>query len=198
MIIIPNLATVVILPPRTGSTYLWKHIKQRHEDAIFLYRHMEASGIPAGYEGWQIVGLCRHPTERLWSLYNYLKMITWDDPYGKAMRRSVDTDFNKWILTNEEIFTNPSYRDPGDCRYPLYFCNHLIPETKKSQKLYLRPDLGTKVFSYHGQYSLLCEMLDIVIDDEKINGSNSPAMPLLNRAATSHMLNHFIWDFENC
>ena len=79
MILIPEIETVVILVPRTGTTSLIKAIKERYPEAIRLYRHMEADGIPAGYDAWDKVGVARDPVERLWSLYKYLQ--TFGGPY---------------------------------------------------------------------------------------------------------------------
>ncbi len=48
MIIIPELTTVVVCPPRTGSTSLKDAILERYTEAFMLYRHMEANQIPMG------------------------------------------------------------------------------------------------------------------------------------------------------
>lgn len=50
MILIPELETVVILVPRTGSGSLRRAIAEAYPSSMLVYRHMEADGIPAGYD----------------------------------------------------------------------------------------------------------------------------------------------------
>jgi hypothetical protein len=71
VIILPSIETVVVLVPRTGSGSLKRAILDRYQDAMPIYRHMEADGVPAGYDRWRRVGVCRHPVDRLWSLYKF-------------------------------------------------------------------------------------------------------------------------------
>lgn len=50
MILIPEIQTVVILVPRTGSGSLRRAVAAKYPQSILLYRHMEADGVPAGHD----------------------------------------------------------------------------------------------------------------------------------------------------
>ena len=74
MIIIPEAEAVVILTPRAGSTALKRMLLNRdYPQAFSPYRHMEADGVPAGYEHYQKFGVVRKPLARLWSVYCFLQ-----------------------------------------------------------------------------------------------------------------------------
>jgi hypothetical protein len=151
MILIPEIETVFIRVPRTGSRAFKDAILDRYPRAIEIYHHMEADGVPHGYDRWTKVGVLRNPAERLWSLYHYLS-----NPPAKAaqawrqrMIASVGgKSFIEWLRTNETPFTNP-YDSGGSLGFdPIYAVMHSLPENRKSQYLYLRPDLGTQIYSY--------------------------------------------------
>ena len=120
MIIVPELETVVILTPRTGSKALRDALLSTYPRAFMLYRHMEADGVPVGYDRWRRVGVARHPVARLWSLYRYLGSIgegrepdgtgKWEPSYVAAQRASVAMPFNDWFLENRLVFTSPIER----------------------------------------------------------------------------------------
>ena len=61
MLLIPEIETVVVLVPRTGSGTLRRAIVQAYPKAMLIYRHMEADGVPAGYDRWSKVGVVRDP-----------------------------------------------------------------------------------------------------------------------------------------
>lgn len=86
MILIPNLKVVLILVPRTGSGSLKRAVLNQYPDALLLYRHMEADGVPQGYDRWQKVGVLRNPQDRLWSLYKFLWALL---DYGNPPFRKV-------------------------------------------------------------------------------------------------------------
>ncbi len=53
----------------------------------------------------------------------------------------------KWLLHNEVVFTQPL--SITSARYnPGYAVMHMLPENRKSQFTYLRPDLGTQIFLF--------------------------------------------------
>ena len=72
-----------------------------------LYRHMEADGVPHGYDRWRKVGVVRNPVDRLWSLYKYLQRfgLDWcaehDETYTARMRASVEQPFEQWLIGND-------------------------------------------------------------------------------------------------
>jgi hypothetical protein len=195
MIIIPEIEKVLILVPRVASTALKIAVLEKYKESILIYRHMEADGVPKGYDRWEKIGVVRDPIDRLWSLYSFLK--NFDGPYEKehiAQQRSciAGKSFSDWILTNKTVFTNP-YDAGGSLKfYPRYTVGHSLPENRKSQFLYLRPDLGTKIFKYSRLDDLLKELnIDSITP---INGSGKGVMPKLTKAAEIHIDNFFKWD----
>lgn len=201
MILIPDIETVVILVPRTGTRALKRGIAQRWPNAIHLYRHMEADGVPQGYDRWRKVGVVRHPIDRLWSLYKYLQRFGIDhcqeheEAYTSAMRASVERPFDDWLMHNERVFTSP-YDSAGLGRfYPFYCCRHPLPENRKSQWVYLRPDLGTEIFT-HDNIGDLHELLDV--ETPLINGTAPSPTPELTADVSDYVRRWFNWDFAAC
>lgn len=193
MIIIPELEKVLILVPRAGSSSLKEAVLNRYPKAMMIYRHMEACGIPKGYERWSKVGVIRHPLQRLFSLYKYLQDFDGDycPEYIERMNKSVkDIEFSDWIVNNEVQFTNPY---SSKKYYPEYSVNHYLPENKKSQHYYLRPDLGTEIFRFDCLGSL-AKTLDI--DLGSLNGSKRKPFPVISLLAHKHMANFFSWDYR--
>ena len=192
MIIIPERELVVITPPRTGSGSLRRALAARYPRAMLMYSHMEADGIPAGYERWKKVGLVRNPLERLWSLYKYCRQMPWHhgDKHVSAIRASVDRSFDSWLLNNSTIFTQPQ------CEkfLPYYSVKHPLPETRKSQFMYLRPDLGTEVFTYEERDDLFA-YLDVTPSLECHKTEDMP-MPTLSSAAVDHLNRFHLWDVQ--
>jgi hypothetical protein len=199
MLIVPELKAVVILTPRTGTRALKNAILSKYPSAMLLYRHMEADGVPHGYDRWERVGVVRDPVDRLWSLYKYLARfgLDWctehDETYTARMRASVEQPFESWLLNNDVPFTTP-YDSAGLGRFfPAYACRHPLPENRKSQFMYLRPDLGTRIYRYD-EIDMLHELLcvDDVISRE--NGTNDTAAPPLSQEADQYIQRWFAWD----
>lgn len=203
MIIIPEIKTVVILVPRTGTGALRRAVAEQYPEAMLIYRHMEADGVPLGYDRWPRVGVLRHPLDRLWSLYHFLRTFgdtehqrRHDAAYIKAMRAQVAISFEEWVLYNQTIFTGP-YDSSGRGRFfPHYTVRHPLPENRKSQFLYLRPDLGTTIYAYEN-VGQLHERLNI--KPARHNASNGPPPPLigdLSAGVRNHIETWFAWDLE--
>lgn len=195
MILIPEIETVVILVPRTGSKSLRQAILERYPRAMPLYRHMEADGVPLHYTRWRKIGVLRHPVDRMWSLYNYCKTVKAEFSEEHAARLQSSTrnlEFNEWLVYNTHPFCDPWAHESGFSAY--YSCIHVKPENKKSQAVYLRPDLGTEIFSFN-HLNLLKAELDIKLPH--INGRSSATgetYPPLDVLAQNHVTNYFHWD----
>lgn len=199
MIIVPELETVVILTPRTGTRSLKNALLAKYPQAFMLYRHMEADGVPHGYDRWPKVGVVRDPVDRLWSLYKYLARfgLDWcqehDETYTAKMRASVEVPFEEWLLHNEQVFTSP-YDSAGLGRFfPAYACRHPVPENRKSQFVYLRPDLGTRIFHFDDLW-MLFEALGVEPGHQ--NGTGDEAAPQLTAAGLEYVHRWFGWDLR--
>lgn len=196
MIIIPEIKTVVICVPRTGTTSLKKAVKAAYPEAFLPYRHMEAHGTPHGYEGWAKVGVVRRPLERLWSLYRYCAALTADSPSwssGRAIRMRESTEvfeFDDWLLHNHVPFCPPKDHTTGEV-FPYYSVMHVQAENRKSQFNYLRPDLGTQVYRFEDQRDELAERLGVSMTHE--NAAPAAPMPYV-QPTTVAQLDHLEWD----
>jgi len=199
VILIPDLETVVILTPRTGTRAVIRAIRQTYPDAIQLYRHMEADGVPQGYDRWRKIGVVRQPIERLWSLYKYLQHFglaycnEHNHVYTARQRASVARPFEDWLMHNEVPFTTP-YDSEGRGRfYAAYCCRHPMPENRKSQFVYLRPDLGTEIYRYDrvAEFHAALE-----ISTDRINASREEPPPPLSSEAQGYVGRWFAWDLS--
>lgn len=192
MIIVPEIQTVVLLAPKTGSGSLRKAIFEKYPEAMELYRHMEACGIPKGYEHWAKVGVARWPMARLWGLYKFLQKLDgpYDEDYMRRMRESVDTTFSDWVLNNKEVFTSPYGVGRIQAKYMV---NHHIPETRKSQYLTLRPDLGTEIYQFDDLFSLSYR-LDVTLPTKRHHFTDDRPVPEFGEDVAKHVEHHFEWD----
>lgn len=199
MIIIPEIESILILVPRTGSHSLKHAVAEKYPRSFLLYRHMEADGVPAGFDRYKKIGVVRHPVDRLWSLYNYLKIFggksrlpgEWEDRYVEIQRRSVDRCFSEWITDNEIVFTSPYSRDKPEWFQPYFTVKHCLPENRKSQFIYLRPDLGTKIFGFNDIRNLHSHL---GVRPKVSNHAPRQTIPELSEAAQLHIQDHFSWD----
>lgn len=116
------------------------------------------------------------------------------DPYYIAeMRASVQMPFDEWIVDNKTVFTSP-YDSAGHGRYwPHYSVRHPLPENRKSQFLYLRPDLGTLIFQF-GTGEIQKHLG--VPDDIVVNQTPGCGMPQLSDRAIDHIHRFFTWDLK--
>lgn len=201
MLIIPEIEQVVILTPRTGSRTLKNALLKRYPRSFLLYRHMEADGIPAGYDQWAKIGVVRDPIDRLWSLFKYLEHFgeKWGSGnfcpvYVQAMRDSVKgVSFSDWVLNNSAVFTDPYSSDLSGKFWPEYNVLHRLPENKKSQWIYLRPDLGTEVIPY----TSLAEVerrLDVDLHSVPRQNQTGSAPCIVTPEALSYIGQVFAWD----
>ncbi len=193
MILIPEIETVVILTPRTGSGSTRRAILAKYPRAMMVYRHMEADGVPHGYDRWTKVGVVREPVERLWSLYKFLRTFggEHDPAYIERMRGSAERPFSDWIVNNDVPFTTP-YDSAGLGRFfPGFTVHHPLPENRKSQYVYLRPDLGTQVYQFT-HLDQFASRLGIKLS--KHNATSSEPTPILTMEAADHVRRFFQWD----
>ncbi|MCM2441149.1 hypothetical protein HGO34_15615 [Agrobacterium vitis] len=197
MIIIPEVEIILITPPRTGSTTLSDQIAEKYPMSFRPYRHMEADGVPFGYDRWRRIGVFRYPIPRLWSVYHYCKSVAISDrgtpSWREKLRKSVDVPFDSWMTENSIVFTDP-FDSAGPLYYPRYAVRSQIPENRKSLFMYLRPDLGTEIRS-------LVEVIEILSLDHsrQANASACPKPPRLSdldKATRIHLQTFFQWDFH--
>lgn len=197
MLLVPEISTVVILPPRTGSSSLRKAVLANYPQAIQIYRHMEADGIPLGYDTWRRVGVVRNPIDRLWSLYKFLQDFgggQHDFAFVEAMRGSVERPFSDWIVNNEVTFTSPYDRAGLGRFWPAYCVRHPMPENRKSQAVYIRPDLGTEFWDYNS-IDGLAETLGVTLDlrENRTEGNRNPE---ITPEAMEYLHRVHRWDFS--
>lgn len=181
MIVIPEARAVVILVPRAGSTALKELLLGAFPRAFMPYRHMEADGVPAGYECYQKYGLVRKPLTRLWSMWHYIKRMeserkpTWDSFGIDEIVAEANTGFINWMLNGSVPFARSA--SPTGNVYPQYHTLHPKHEFHKSQYVYLRPDLGTRVFPFH----FANNMLDSLAARAAEGQENVPALRMPDR-----------------
>lgn len=205
MLLVPEIETVFIRVPRTASSSLKKAILARYPRTLEIYHHMEADGIPHGYDRWRRLGVVRNPVARLFSLYRFLGAIEpkphhvsgWD----KRMLRSVQgRSFSGWILDNDTVFTSPYssaiYGPIGTSPafHPVYAVLHPLPENRKSQFLYLRPDLGTRVYRYESELQHLLHDLDL--DWRPVEPQALPRITITDYAE-AHVRRVCEWEFDS-
>lgn len=196
MLILPEIETVIILTPRCASRAIIEAARRRYPKAMLLYRHMEADGVPFGYDRWRRVGLVRDPVDRLWSLYSAIR-IGWrsNDPVHARLLTEAAHDFDHWLLHNEIALTEPFSRGRSKPYFPEYAVRHRLPENRKSQFVYLRPDLGTDIFKYsHIQKFEFAVGLRL---ERGVNAGPARAKaPSLSPDAEEHFRKIFAWDLE--
>lgn len=158
---------------------------------------MEADGTPLGYDRWSRVGVVRRPLDRLWSLYKFLTTSdggsykNWPELWAR-MRASADRPFSDWLTTNELVFTSP-YDVFSPTFWPQYSVRHPIPETRKSQFIHLRPDLGTEVLRFSEMASIEARLGVSLGHVNKTAETAPPTCPLIER----HLEVFHSWDLEN-
>lgn len=194
MLIIPERRAVVITPPRTGSTALRKAVLATYPRAFSPYRHMEATGIPFGYERWARYGIIRHPIQRLWSLFKFMQVTTSGSEEWRARQREESArDFEQWLLSPRFCFCDPGVRGEWGSDFDApYAIHNVIPEPLKSQAIYHQPVTGTEIIRMED--NLIEDILEVSLTVE--NGTRAEPIPRLSRAAQRVLRDRFGWDFS--
>lgn len=198
MLIVPELETVFILVPRTGTGTLYREVLRVYPKAMLLYRHMEADGCPQGYDRWRKVGVVRNPLMRLWSLYKFMKgfeggaLIQNDADKLRARRQVEGKTFEDWLLHNCEPWTAPFDLNGTGQFWPVLSRRHAAPENRISQFAYLRPDLGTEIRKFDDLPAML---LDFGLNPATVkNSSGKDAGPEITPAIKAHITQFCAWD----
>ena len=171
MIVVPELQTVFILVPRTGSSSLISEIGRVYPRSSVPYRHMQADGVPAQYSAWRCIGFVRHPLARFWSLYRFL--FPQDGP-----------GFETWLFENREPILW-GHKEP--------FCRRLrwSPENLTSQFDWLRPDTGTEVRQFS---DLRQSFLEFGLNPGFRAGQTFGGAPSASAGVTAHLERYCAWD----
>lgn len=190
MIIIPECKVVLITPPRTGSTSLLRAAQEKYPHTMSIYRHMEADGIPTGYETWERYGVVRHPISRLWSIYNYCLSRRESTPWAASV--SVSTwglTFEDWVCHGETFFNHPIWQDSNWPFDPRYHILHQMPEQRKSLWWYVRPDLGTMIVPVEELDNFATRRLGLKLPSHEINMVTG-----IDGSVKAHVAKFFAWD----
>lgn len=201
MIIVPELKKVFILVPRTGSGTLYRELQSVYPRSMLLYRHMEADGVPIGYDRWEKVGFVRHPLYRLWSLYRLMQTFGGGACVqgGQAradaerIRNQTEPSFEHWLLNNYQPWTVPYDLSTGQDFWPILSRRYGAPENRLSQWQYLRPDLGTKIL----HFSLLRHYLkEWGLNPEFVANKVLVEEPPVSAAIHEHLWKFCEWDIR--
>lgn len=195
MLVIPEHKTILILPPRTGSSTIHNAVRDCCPGSFMLYRHAEADAIPPGYESFRVTGFVRHPLARMWSLYKFCAMLdarnspSWIQADVLRVVESIQRfkGFEDWLLNcNENLL-------PSGHPHPQLYQLHPMPENRKSQFVYLRPDLGTEVIPF-SELGAWLERVGLPVLHKNI----SPArrLPPLTPAIEAHLDKHMGWELS--
>ena len=103
------------------------------------------------------------------------------------------SDFSDWLINNEMPFTDPYSNGNSSDYFPLFSVRHMLPENRKSQWMYLRPDLGTEVFVFD-RLTEIEDRLDITLPVS--HETERSRMPVLSTEAWEHMERVFGWDYS--
>lgn len=196
MIIIPERELIIINPPRTGSTTIRNTVRAHFEYAFMPYRHMEADGVPFGYERYRKVCVIRDPVDRLWSLYKFIRSLV---AYRHSAWQEANQyyafkyEFNEWIIHNKAVFSC-NYQPGHALMEARYTVRRPMPENVKSQREYAVPELGTDFVLFEDLDQFLFDLVGVV--PMHLNGTDSAVVPRLVGAAYSYVHHVFAWDYE--
>ena len=196
MIFIPELEKILITPPKTASTSLRNAIFEKYPRSYSPWRHMEADGVPAQFASWSKHGLVRQPIARLWSLYNYCSSFAvsdsrnWPADLKHQVMNAARLPFVAWCLTNRSIFASSG--ESGS----KYETLHPMPENKKSQEIYLRPDLGTDIWPMDFLGDFAGEIFSVTLKRENC-ASCKTSPPVWAVEFLVDNFPHMMWDAKN-
>jgi hypothetical protein len=202
MLIVPELKTVFILVPRTGTGTLYREMLRVYPRAMLLYRHMEADGCPQGYDRWRRIGFVRHPLYRLHSLYKFMQTFDGgnavpneDSDKRRIHRQVAGRTFEEWLLNNNEPWTVPFDLNGEGKYWPILSRRNPAPENRISQFAYLRPDLGTEVRHFETLRSSLREF-DLDADTVKNSSAKQPLEIGARGLVEQHLERYCAWDLN--
>ena len=199
MIILPEMETVLIMPPRTGSTSLRDALLARHRKAMMLYRHMERPGIPLGYERYRTVCLVREPLDRLLSVYSYMGNFRTTAngvraataPWIEILRKEADRPFEEWLRFCTHTLVDPVQLDGSFI--PHYNILEKLPIARKSLIHWARPDMGeVELVSVMDQPRKIEQMFDIKLPH--LNASPRETAVERTPLVQAHLNRFFQWD----
>lgn len=200
MLLIPELKSVVIQPPRTGTSAFRDAILKRYPNAISIYRHMERPGIPRGYEAWSVYCMIRDPFERLASLYSYMGNFRptskiEDGPHPDWVARmsgDVARPFADWLEESSEVFTDPN--DPTGAFLPYYNITEPTAAVRKSQFRWARPDMGAVTLFSIEDTKRVSEFFDVA--PKPMNAAIKRIRPARCARVEAHLRAWHAWDLE--
>jgi hypothetical protein len=185
MLIIPERRAVVITPPRTGSTALRKAVLAAYPRAFSPYRHMEATGIPYGYERWARYGIIRHPIERLWSLFKFMQVTNSGTEEWRARQREESArDFEQWLMNPWFCFCDSGVRGEWGSDFDATYAIHnAIPD---------QPVTGAEIIRMED--NLIEDILEVRLTVE--NGTRLAPIPSISGTGQAVLRQRFGWDFS--
>lgn len=206
MLIVPEMKAVFILVPRTGSGSFYREMQRVYPRSMLLYRHMEADGVPQGYEQWRRIGFVRHPLARLQSLHRFMANFAGGAQVqgGKAsddaarVRRQGAMTFEDWLLNNDVPWTVPFDLNGNNEFWPVLARRNAAPENRLSQYAYLRPDLGTEVWKFE---DLPAHMEALGLDPSRTSNQTVPRTAdrhtvVVPNAVARHLERYCGWDIS--
>jgi hypothetical protein len=204
MLIVPELRKVFILVPRTGTGSFYREMQRVYPRSMLLYRHMEADGVPQGYDRWPRFGFVRHPLARLMSLHRFMGTFAGGAQVqggaasedAQRVRRQGERPFEDWLLNNNDPWTVPYDLSGSRDYWPVLARRNPAPENRLSQHAYLRPDLGTTVWKFE---DLSGHMLELGLDPTR-KANMTPHKPVTySTAIERHLIHYCSWDLaQNC
>ena len=204
MLIIPELKSVVIMPPRSGSTALRAALKAQYEQATAPFRHGEVAMlryIPQVTDEWSVVYMLRDPMSRMQSLWRYMHEVNevrnarapkeWID----RVRKDADRPFQDWLLNSTELF-NESKAKPFDGTPEAAYCTYWqVPAARKDATWFLRGvkrgQLKVCKFACDADYK---KHLGISWSDIIMANSSEPRKAECGIFGFSHINNYFATD----
>lgn len=193
MIIVPEIETVILQPPRTGSSSVKDAVLAKYKSAFMLYRHMEYAGLPSGYDRWRVICQVREPHRRLESLFKYMRdpelRGDTDPVWLESVRKATEKGFEHWLLHDQYIFANPTPSGYKAYR-PRYQVNYAWREQIKSQSLYAKE--ADELLFFESLVESAQRMLGIELDVKR--GATEPEKFKWTPEMEAHLQKWHQWD----